>query len=409
MVNPLPAPFEGSGIETVSGQAPFTLPRDHALHGGAFYQTNDFNEWHYITILAKDLETGHDVSVFWVPLSQGWLADEGRPLINGLFSFHDIETGEFHTALVVFPGPLHSEGTDPGSPDFRLKYSIDSEQTSHLMEYTHATETWHFAAKSTVDEGRNKPFELDFTAAAKFPGYLPAAYWGLEAIGYDPNRGHNPATMYGLTWYYIAPNMETSGTVTVAGRTIRFSGTGWFERQWGNFRNVYQYRYFYGYARMAGGDAFSWRQYYGGEGFTEAHTEMNRFQFIDGQTGVLENYFGPEMTAEPTQWWTSPETGQRYPWWGVMTTPKGTWYYGPSHPNQEGVGLAGGFIEGVIQFREGAPDGPIIATGFCEIVDLSTPMADGNDPSLGPAITRTLPERPDLPWRPSGPRPTAGG
>jgi hypothetical protein len=83
--------------------------------------------------------------------------------------------------------------------------------------------------------------------------------------------------------------------------------------------------------------------------------------------------------------------------------------HGPSHPNQEGVGLAGGFIEGVIQFREGSPDGPIIATGFCEIVDLSTPMADGNDPSLGPAITRTLPERPDLPWRPSGPRPTAGG
>ena len=202
--------------------------------------------------------------------------------------------------------------------------------------------------------------------------------------------------------------METTGTLKVAGKTIRFSGMGWFERQWGNFRNVYQYRYFYGYARITNGDAFSWRQYYGGPGFTEPHIEMNRFQYIDGKTGVPENYFGPSMVAEPTQWWTSPSTGQRYPWWGTMTTPKGTYYYGPSHPDQEGIGLAGGFIEGVIQFREGSPDGPIVATGFCEIVDLSSPMDDGNDPSMGPAITRTLPERDDLGWRPTGPRPTAG-
>jgi hypothetical protein len=50
----------------VSGQAPYSRPRDHAMHGGKFYQTNDFNEWQYITILAKDQDTGDDISVFWV-------------------------------------------------------------------------------------------------------------------------------------------------------------------------------------------------------------------------------------------------------------------------------------------------------------------------------------------------------
>jgi len=399
-------PFEGPGIESVSGQAPYSLPRDHAMHGGKFYQTNDFNEWQYITILAKDLDTGDDISVFWVPLSQGWMKEDGRPLQNGLFSYHNIKTGEFHTALVVFPGKFTSEGTAPDAKDFRFKYAMSGPETAFSTEYLHASESWHFTAKSTIAEGKNAPFSLDFTSVAEFPGYVPAAYWGLEAIGYDPKDRQHPETMYGLTWYYIAPNMATAGTLNVAGKTIRFKGTGWFEHQWGNFRNAYQYRYFYGYARMTNGDAFSWRQYYDGQGFTQPRLEMNRFQYIDGSTGRRENHFGPTLTAEPTKWWTSPSTGQKYPWWGVMKTPKGTFYYGPSHPDQEGVGLAGGFIEGVIQFREGSPEGPIVATGFCEIVDLSSPMKDGNDPSMGPAITRGLPEKPELEWKPQGSRPT---
>lgn len=398
--------FTGPGIETESAQALYSLPRDHAYHGGKFYQTNDFNEWHYITILGKDLDTGDDVSVFWTPLSQGWMKEDNRPLQIGLFSYHNIKTGEFHTALVWFDGKFNSEGTPPDAKDFRFKYAMQGKETGFTTEYTHTNETWHFTANSSVKTGKNAPFELDFTSQAKFPGYLPAAYFGLESIGIDPKDRQNPETMYGLTYYYVGPNMETNGTLKVAGKTIRFKGTGWLERQWGNFRNTYQYRYFYGYGRYTNGDMFSWRQYYEGAGFTKPLYEYSRYQFIDGKTGKREHAFGPAIKAEPTKWWTSPSTGQKYPWWGKMTTPKGVLYYGPSHPDQEGVGLAGGFIEGVIQFREGSPEGKIVATGFCEIVDLSKPMADGNDPSMGPAITRTLPEMPELEYKPKGDRVT---
>ena len=62
-------PLQGPGIETSSGQAIYSLPRDHAWHGSEFYQSNDFNEWHYITVLGRDLDTGERISVFWVPLS----------------------------------------------------------------------------------------------------------------------------------------------------------------------------------------------------------------------------------------------------------------------------------------------------------------------------------------------------
>ena len=395
-----PPSFAGSGIESTSAQALYSLPRDHAYHGGKFYQTNDFNEWQYITILGKDLDTGDDVSVFWVPLSQGWLSEEKRPLQIGLFSYHNIKTGEFHTSLVKFDGPFQSQGTKAESKDFGFKYAMNSPSSGFTTEYSHMDETWHFSARTNVANGRSEPFDLDFTSRLRAPGYVPAGYWGLESIGIDPGYRQNPETMYGLTYYYIAPKMDTIGTLKVAGKNIRFQGAGWFEHQWGNFRNTYQYRYFYGYARLKNGDAFSWRQYYEGKGFTQPHHEVNRFQFVDGKTGRVENAFGPSFIAEPTKWWTSPKTGQKYPWWGIMKTPKGKFYYGPSHPDQEGVGLSGGFIEGVIQFREGSPDGPIVGTGFCEIVDLSNPLPDGNDPSEGPAFTRGLPEDPSLAWRP---------
>jgi len=33
-------------------------------------------------------------------------------------------------------------------------------------------------------------------------------------------------------------------------------------------------------------------------------------------------------------------------------------------------------------------------------IALTNPLPDGNDPSLGPAITRALPEKPELRWKP---------
>ena len=54
----LQSPLGGAGIETQTGQAIYSLPRDHAWHGGAFYQSNEYNEWHYITALGRDLKTG---------------------------------------------------------------------------------------------------------------------------------------------------------------------------------------------------------------------------------------------------------------------------------------------------------------------------------------------------------------
>ena len=39
-----------------------------------------------------------------VPLSQGWMAEDARPLHNVLFAFHNMDTGEFHTSMVYVTG-----------------------------------------------------------------------------------------------------------------------------------------------------------------------------------------------------------------------------------------------------------------------------------------------------------------
>lgn len=37
---------DASAIETVSGQAVYTLPQGHRWHGGPFYESSEYWEWH---------------------------------------------------------------------------------------------------------------------------------------------------------------------------------------------------------------------------------------------------------------------------------------------------------------------------------------------------------------------------
>ncbi|MCA1788345.1 MAG: carotenoid 1,2-hydratase, partial [Thioalkalivibrio sp.] len=321
-------PLQGSGIETESAQAVYSLPRDHAWHGGDFYQTNDFNEWHYITVLGRDLDTGERISVFWVPLSQGWVAKEGRPLHNVLFAFHNLDTGEFHTALLYITGPMTTEGSAPGADDFHFRYEIDDGKSAFTTAYTHANETWEFGGYTTEKDDWNEPFRLSMSSQAKAPGYVPMAYWGLESIGVDPQHRQNPETMFGLSYYYTAPDMASSGELEVAGRTVRFEGTGWFEHQWGNFRNTYQYRYFWAWFRFEeSGDLLTFRQYYEGEDFRNPNYNVNRYLYMDGETYERSYAFGPAFKLIPERMWTSEKSGVVYPWYGRIETPQGTYWY----------------------------------------------------------------------------------
>lgn len=399
-----PAPwFVGKGLE-MGEQGLYHLPRDHAWHSGPTYFCDDFNEWHYFTFLGKDKKTGHNVSLFSVIIWQGWVAPLNRPNILQMFAWHDKDTGEFIGSTVVPSGKLESDGST--GDEFGFKYSVkDPDEKGFFTSYDYAQERWNFKSFATPKSQLigGKPYSMDVTGFVKVPGYVPMAYWGLESIGYNPKFDQNPETMYGLTYYYTAPQMEMTGQVTLDDGVHEIEGLAWFEHQWGNFQNTEQCRYFWGYARFDSGDAITWRQYYGNpagkldpdaiydlsaeqKGWKDPHYGVDRFAFIPkGQ--APEYSFGPSFVFTPIKWWKSPKSGVDFPWWGELKTPKGTFYLSPTYPEQETITPMGAFIEGALLLRKDSIDGPVVAQGFCELMQL---------PAHGVSLIRSLPERTDL-------------
>lgn len=379
-------------------QGLYHLPLDHQWHSGPTYHYNDFNEWHYFTLLGKDMTTGHNVSLFMCNLFQGYRTDIQRPNILVMTAYFDKDTGKFYPHTIIPTGKFVTTGSNE---DFN--YVVNDTDKGIATNYNYSQERWEFKGWATNEStmATGTPYNLNATGFVKKPGYIPMAYWGLENIGFNNKYDQNPETMYGLTYYYTAPEMEMTANLTLDDGVVHtINGTAWFEHQWGNFQSPEQNRYFWGYARFPNGDAITWRQYYGSPagivptsttynltaaamGWTDPHTEQNRFAFVP--KGQQPQYaFGPEFVFTPTKWWKSPVTGNSYPWYGEMKTPKGTFYLTPStNPSQESKAANGAFLEGALDLRSGSIDGPVVAEGFCELVQ---------NPPLGLPISRTLPE-----------------
>ena len=395
-------PFTAPGVLTEE-QGLYHLPKDHAWHGGPTYFTDDFDEWHYFSFLGEDKKTGHTVSLFWCGFWQGWSKDLDRPFMFSLFAWHDTVTGEFLGTTIAPTGDLESSGSP--EPDFGFTYAIkDPDGKGFETTYNHAQERWHFTSFATdKSKIQGTPYVMDLTGEVKAPGYIPSAYWGLESIGFQKLYNQNPETMYGLTYYYTAPEMEMKGSVTLDDGVHEIEGVAWFEHQWGNFRNTECTRYFWGYARFDNGDTITWRQYYGNpvgklapevpydkeaarQAWNDPHPEVSRYAFIP--KGQAPHYsFGPAFLFTPIKWWTSPKTAVDYPWWGELKTPQGTFYLSPTFPAQESISVPGSFIEGALLLRKDSIDGPVVGRGFCELSQM---------PAMGAPVTRGLPERTDL-------------
>ncbi|WP_425049428.1 lipocalin family protein [Psychromarinibacter sp. S121] len=350
----------------------YHLPHDHRFHRGPTYMHNDYQEWQYFTLLGTDKKTGDKISAFICPFHQGWVsAHDGRANPFN-FAFTNLNTGEFYSAMTLFEGDYTGTAGDPDAEDFWFEYDVSGATGDMNLKYDYATETWAYKGHSDIDDENNSPYAFDVKFTVEAPGYIPAAYHGLENIGWDsagPGYRHNPQTLAGLSRYIQVPRAKLTGTITAGGREYDVEGDVWYEHQWGNFRNVEAGRYFWGYMRMDDGTAFTWRQYYLGDGWDDYDPGLTRFQVIHPDNTV-EYGFGPGFTYTPTEIWTSPRTGYTYPWDGVMQTPVGEFYFNTPIKEQEtpaGNGFA--FIEGYGEIRTGGPDGPVVGRGFVEMVD----------------------------------------
>ncbi|KAI8468318.1 MAG: hypothetical protein J3K34DRAFT_523026 [Monoraphidium minutum] len=378
-----------SGVESVTGGPIYTLPRDHALHTEQplYKMSNDFMEWFYFTSFCKDVNTGEPVTVFWVLNLQGYIKKTAQPFNSILFSGHNMDTGFFQNTLDK-PATIKTTGTGPGVGDkFMFTYTMEDEFSRANITYVHKDETWYFKASSTNTQGDNQPYDLDLKLKIYSPGYIGATAQGVETEGYNPTGDWNPQSMYGLSYYTIAPQALITGEVKMGDgkqRTIR--GAAWMEHQWGNFRgysNLHS-RYYWAWGRLDNGDLLTLREWRTKDAADVNNGPPDRTQSrfiylkkLPDNKGFHTLYAtGPAMNFTPAKYHKI-ANGQSFPLWGKLATPQGTFYIAPEFKDQAALTAAGPyFFEGVTYIYKDKELKQRVGRMFSEHVEIANKKFD---------------------------------
>ncbi|MGW3449628.1 lipocalin family protein [Streptomyces sp. NPDC001076] len=134
---------------------------------------------------------------------------------------------------------------------------------------------------------------------------------------YNMGTGYFP--MFGDAKYsnyeYALPTMDTSGTLTLNGRSEKVRGQSWLDRQWGPLPDLASGNASWSWMNLSlsNGDQISvWNQKYG--------DKKNDFATVlkpDGTQTVAEATLKPDDSTR----WTSPTTGKSYPTRWKVTIP----------------------------------------------------------------------------------------
>jgi hypothetical protein len=386
--------------ETEAGTRIYTLPRDHAMHGGEWYRGAEYQETNYFTGFFKDKKTGMPYSVFFCFSVYGYDKALDRPLWISLFALTDIERKKFVQAVHPMPGKVVARGSGPGAgkPDFFAEYTIEpgGDGSEAVFSYHSKDEAWRWMARVPTPNpkipGDNKPFSLDLRGNVVKPGYHCPVPYGFtqEGLGTDVSDNiTNPFTGAGLSWYIIAPCMQATARVTCDDMDLELEGQLYYEHQWGRIRipGLEQARYFWGWARLEDGRILNWRTYRDAKtGKYVPQDSANRFNVVNTD-GRMQYFMGPAFTFEPYKFWKSPVTGVEYPLYGKMTTPVGVFYTEPVTEVAEAQLLNGGMWEGATRLRKDSPTGPVVGWSFNEHMWAPFDSAVGKDIPYDPAIT----------------------
>ncbi|MER7178978.1 lipocalin family protein [Streptomyces hyaluromycini] len=152
---------------------------------------------------------------------------------------------------------------------------------------------------------------------AKVPeGTIDVTFRPQGNVLYNMGTGYFP--MFGDAKYpnyeYAIPTMDTSGTLTLNGRTDKVRGESWLDRQWGPLPNIAAGEASWGWMNLnlSNGDKVSlWK--------TEDSKENSWATVLkpDGTQTVAE----ATLTPDNSTLWTSPTTGKKYPTHWKITIP----------------------------------------------------------------------------------------
>jgi hypothetical protein len=370
------------GINNVSRPL-LSVPRDLAWHWGPAYKTNNYGEWHYFSAGGKN-EKGEDCSIFWVVQSTGWFGAGNRPGVHTSFGYANHTTKEFHKNFSVPFTEIHASGRLDDSEKTNFHYACGEPEKDPCWfktDYNHEAMTWKTGGGSLGDKNGNEPFKLELAATVLAPGYVPASYGGFELGGSSAEGRWNPATLYGITYYIIAPRLDLNAKFTISGEKHTFTGTGWYEQQYGNCMapDIYFAHYVYGHCRLSSGDMFVFRQNYDKGGrFAKPRRDLNHWMHLR-KGGGMDVQLGPVFSFDPCNSWTSPKTGLQYPYSSRLETPLGVFWMNPKgFPDQEFPLFLGAMYEVLFEFRTDGPDGPVVGEGFVEHMCMPSFIAENN-------------------------------
>lgn len=377
-----------STLQTETGQALYTLPNDHRWHGGAFYEQMEYWEWHYWTAFVKVVDTGEEWGLFYTTMRNAFIPQTGEPAVINFVSLTDFGTKTFYSARegIEQGGERAILPADSTSPD-DFEYGIDSGDGLSITErYYHSDERWAFQLSYAPSDDQ-VALEMDVELVLEKPGYLPTTPSGVEEEGYSAEGLFNPETMYGLSYYYFAPKMALTGTITAGDQTHTVEGKAWLEHQWGNYstEDPAAYRWRWGSVRFDDGSGINWRQWERGPD-NAAVFDLNHYAIYTTEGAVRYGY-GRDLTYEVISTWVSPHTGRHYGLYGLLRTPVGTFYVSPMVEDQEILipGMTVPLWEGAMEVRRGSSDGELIGRMYMEELF--------NDPGLpvGGPLARQLP------------------
>jgi len=393
-----PTTFTGPGIEAQSGTAIYRLPRDHAMHGGPWYRGAEYQETNYFTGFFTDKKSGRPFSLFFCWSVYGWDAKLQRPLWVALYALTDIERKKFVQSVHLMPGAVTTRGSGPdvADRDFFADYTIGkaADGSSGAFAYRSADESWRWMADVPNPSTRvpNSAFYMDVRAKVVKPGYHCPVPGGFTVEGLPTeltDTKANPFTGAGLSWYIIAPCMQTTATVRCEDMDLELEGQVYYEHQWGRIRipGMEQARYFWGWARLDSGEILNWRTYRDVKtGRYVPSDPANRFNVVRPD-GSVQYFSGPAFTYEPSRSWKSPVTGVEYPIYGTMKTPLGDFFCEPVVDVAEAQLMNGGMWEGAARLRKDGPNGPYVGRSFCEHMWAPFDSAVGKDIPYDSTIT----------------------
>jgi predicted secreted hydrolase len=381
---------ETSTLETVGGQALYTLPRDHHWHGGPFYATSQYWEWHYWTAFVTDVESGEEWGLFYTTKRNAFNPATGEPVVLNYLSATNFATQRFYPSsrFTTEGGQRSGRPADSTSAD-DFEFGISSSDGLSILErYYHEDERWGFQVSSAA-MGQQVALAVDVEMVLEPPGYLPTTPTGIEEEGYSRDGLYNPETMYGLSHYYYAPSMALTGTITAGEETHQVSGSAWLEHQWGNYSTAdpESYRWRWGSVRFDDGGGINWRQWQRGPDNAPVY-HLNHFA-IHAPEGKVTYGYGRDLTYEVLDSWLSPHTGHQYGLYALLRTPIGIFHVSPIVAEQEIVipGLTAPLWEGALEVRRDSSDGPLVGRMYME------EQFGVNDPELpvGGPLARQLP------------------